>query len=165
MATNNATNTSNPVSVSQGGTSNVNFTSYAVIAGGTTSTGNIQSIASVGNSGQALTSNGAGNLPTFQNITSGSSYALTFLGTTSGNPADSHTYFMQSNATFITSSASGNNLQQLSVVNNSTIKACTCIFRVASTLGSSENGTLIIRVNNTTDITVSSSVQLTSLKI
>lgn len=43
------------------------FTAYAVITGGTTSGGSLQSIASVGTSGQVLTSNGAGALPTFQN--------------------------------------------------------------------------------------------------
>jgi hypothetical protein len=37
-----------------------------VLAGGTTATGAYQSIASVGTTGQVLTSNGAGALPTFQ---------------------------------------------------------------------------------------------------
>jgi hypothetical protein len=42
-----------------------------VLCGGTTSTGAHQSIASVGTSGQVLTSNGAGALPTFQALSSG----------------------------------------------------------------------------------------------
>lgn len=41
-------------------------TAYAVICGGTTATGAVQPIASVGTSGQVLTSNGAGALPTMQ---------------------------------------------------------------------------------------------------
>lgn len=41
-------------------------TAYAVICGGTTSTAAHQSIASVGSTGQLLTSNGAGALPTMQ---------------------------------------------------------------------------------------------------
>ncbi len=41
-------------------------TAYAVLCGGTTGTGAFQSIASVGSSGQVLTSNGAAALPTFQ---------------------------------------------------------------------------------------------------
>jgi len=41
------------------------------LTGGTTSTGAFQSIASVGTSGQVLTSNGAGALPTFQAAASG----------------------------------------------------------------------------------------------
>lgn len=52
--------------VASGGTGNTSLTAYAVLTGGTTSTGPIQSVASVGTSGQVLTSNGAGALPTFQ---------------------------------------------------------------------------------------------------
>ncbi len=55
--------------VAGGGTGATSLTAYAVICGGTTSTGAVQSIASVGSSGQVLTSNGAGALPTFQAIT------------------------------------------------------------------------------------------------
>jgi hypothetical protein len=39
-----------------------------VLCGGTTTTGAYQSVASVGSSGQVLTSNGASSLPTFQTI-------------------------------------------------------------------------------------------------
>lgn len=59
------------VAVSDGGTGVSSLTSYAVLCGGTTSTGAIQPIASVGSSGQALVSNGAGALPTFQTISGG----------------------------------------------------------------------------------------------
>jgi hypothetical protein len=52
--------------VAGGGTGVASLTTYAVICGGTTTTGAVQSIASVGTSGQVLTSNGAGALPTFQ---------------------------------------------------------------------------------------------------
>ena len=52
--------------VAAGGTGATSATAYAVQCGGTTSTGAHQSIASVGTSGQVLTSNGAGALPTFQ---------------------------------------------------------------------------------------------------
>jgi len=55
-----------PLPVSDGGTGATSATAYAVQCGGTTSTGAHQSIASVGTSGQVLTSNGAGALPTFQ---------------------------------------------------------------------------------------------------
>lgn len=57
------------VPVSDGGTGASSFTAYAVICGGTTSTGALQSVASVGSAGQVLTSNGAGALPTFQDAT------------------------------------------------------------------------------------------------
>jgi hypothetical protein len=54
------------LAVTEGGTGASSQTAYAVLAGGTTSTGAYQSVASVGSSGQVLTSNGAGALPTFQ---------------------------------------------------------------------------------------------------
>ncbi len=68
MTTNNAINTGKPITVAQGGTGDSSLTAYAVLCGGTTSTGNVQSIASVGTTGQALISNGASALPTFQTI-------------------------------------------------------------------------------------------------
>jgi len=54
------------VGAAHGGTGRSSHTAYAVICGGTTATAAQQSIASVGTSGQVLTSNGAGALPTFQ---------------------------------------------------------------------------------------------------
>jgi hypothetical protein len=54
------------INVAHGGTGLTTATAYAVICGGTTATGPFQSIASVGTTGQVLTSNGAGVLPTFQ---------------------------------------------------------------------------------------------------
>jgi hypothetical protein len=58
------------VTVTQGGTGNASATAYAPLFGGTTSTGAFQS-GTVGTSGQVLTSNGAGALPTFQTASSG----------------------------------------------------------------------------------------------
>lgn len=58
--------------VAGGGTGVTSNTAYAVLCGGTTSTNPVQSIASVGTSGQVLTSNGAGALPTFQTPAGGS---------------------------------------------------------------------------------------------
>ena len=59
-------NVGSTLTVPYGGTGATSATAYAVLCGGTTSTGAHQSIASVGTSGQVLTSNGAGALPTFQ---------------------------------------------------------------------------------------------------
>jgi hypothetical protein len=61
-----ASNVTGTLPVANGGTGATSQTAYAVLAGGTTSTGAYQSIASVGTAGQILTSNGAGALPTFQ---------------------------------------------------------------------------------------------------
>lgn len=48
-----------------GGTGLTSLTPYAVLAGGTTGTGNVQQVG-IGTAGQVLTSNGAGALPSFQ---------------------------------------------------------------------------------------------------
>ncbi len=63
--------------VAGGGTGVTSTTAYAVLCGGTTSTGALQSIASVGTTNQILTSNGAGALPTFQSATTALGQALT----------------------------------------------------------------------------------------
>lgn len=65
------TNVTGTLPVANGGTGAVSQTAYAVLAGGTTSTGAYQSVASVGSSGQVLTSNGAGALPSFQTPAAG----------------------------------------------------------------------------------------------
>jgi len=59
-------NSSGVLQVVGGGTGATSATAYAVQCGGTTSTAAHQSVASVGTTGQVLTSNGAGALPTFQ---------------------------------------------------------------------------------------------------
>lgn len=78
--------TGTDVVVADGGTGVSSLTTYAVICGGTTSTGAVQSIAGVGTSGQVLTSNGAGVLPSFQ--AAGGAGALTRAG---GNSTEATT--------------------------------------------------------------------------
>lgn len=72
MATNNTTNTSANVTVPQGGTSVTTLTTaYGVLCAGTTATGAVQTLSSLGAMGTVLTSNGAGALPSFQNSPAG----------------------------------------------------------------------------------------------
>ncbi len=73
------------ITVPFGGTGLASTTAYAVLCGGTTSTSALQSIASVGTSGQVLTSNGAGALPTFQ--------AATGSGTVNSSTANNLAYY------------------------------------------------------------------------
>lgn len=108
MATNNATNTSNPITVAQGGTGNASTTAYAIQCGGTTSTGAFQTVASAGNAGQVLRSGGASAVPawgggglvllssqaasssaaiSFTGITAYSNYLLVFYGVTPATDA------------------------------------------------------------------------------
>lgn len=56
--------------VANGGTGLSTTTAYALLAAGTTSTGNFQQVSGTGTSGQVLTSNGAGALPTWQTAAS-----------------------------------------------------------------------------------------------
>lgn len=58
--------TTGTLTVPSGGTGVTSATAYAVLCGGTTSTAAFQSVSGVGSSGQILTSNGAGALPTWQ---------------------------------------------------------------------------------------------------
>lgn len=75
------------ISVAYGGTGRASHTAYAVICGGTTTTGAQQSVASVGTSGQVLTSNGAGSLPTFQDAAAGGGASI-FDATAGASGAD-----------------------------------------------------------------------------
>jgi hypothetical protein len=89
------------IAVPFGGTDKTSFTAYAVICGGTTSTGALQSVASVGALGEILTSNGPGALPTFQ--------ASPGSGTVSPGLANQIAYYASNGSTVsgLTSLASG----------------------------------------------------------
>lgn len=66
-----------PVTVAYGGTGDSSLTAYAVLCGGTTSTGALQQVSGLGTSGYVLTSNGAGALPTWQATGAGSGTVTT----------------------------------------------------------------------------------------
>lgn len=57
---------SGQLSVPRGGTGTSSFTAFSVICAGTTATGAFQNVVGLGSSGQQLTSNGPGLLPTWQ---------------------------------------------------------------------------------------------------
>lgn len=63
-----STDVSGTLPVANGGTGDASVTAYAVLCGGTTATGAFQSVSGLGSSGQALVSNGAAALPTWQTI-------------------------------------------------------------------------------------------------
>ncbi len=95
---------STPLTVANGGTGLATATAYAVLCGGTTGTGALQSIASVGTSGQVLTSNGAAALPTFQAISAEPTEQTT---TSTGTQNDfslsaAYTYLRCNNASALT---------------------------------------------------------------
>ncbi|MGL5716279.1 MAG: hypothetical protein ACRCX2_24890, partial [Paraclostridium sp.] len=67
----------NTIDVSYGGTGITTTTPYSVICGGTTATGALQSVASLGLSGQILTSQGAGALPIWTAVGTGTVTSIT----------------------------------------------------------------------------------------
>jgi hypothetical protein len=141
--------------VAGGGTGNTTFTAFSVICAGTTATGVFQNVSGVGNVGQILTSNGAGALPTWQG--SGSGYSLQMqVGTAN---ASTITYFFAYGQTINTSTASGGILQKITVPRSGTITACFGSF-IVSALGGAGNDTLVLRINNTTDVVVSNTIVL-----
>ena len=143
------------LTVSEGGTGAVSQTAYTVLCGGTTSTGSIQSIASVGTSGQTLTSNGGGALPTFQ-TPGGYSF---FTTGTSGNPSDSTTYwFAIGFLSTGTNSGSGYASVRFIVPFAGTITAAYGV--MTCTTGTSENSTIKLTLNNSTDINITTTLQL-----
>lgn len=154
----------NPLIVANGGTGVASFTAYAPICGGTTSTGNFQSIAGIGSSGQSLTSNGASALPTMENT---GGYVFTSIGLTSGPaaPLDAQNYLfaMGFSCTGTTVSASTLASTLFIVPKAGTIKACYGAF--TCTVGSNQNATLRLRVNNTTDVTISSTLDFSSATV
>lgn len=69
-ASSSTVNITGTLHVANGGTGLSSLTAYALMTAGTTATGNMQQVSGLGTSGQVLTSNGAGTLPTWQNASS-----------------------------------------------------------------------------------------------
>ncbi len=98
MTTQNSWNSEDPAQVLRGGTGNASFDTFEVLASGTTTVNPLQSIDS-GNSGQVLTSNGVGVLPSFQDSTSGGGGSFVFLDSQTASTSASIIF----DNTFITS--------------------------------------------------------------
>lgn len=83
------------VTVAQGGTGVATLTAYAPVFGGTTGTGAVQS-GTVGTSGQILTSNGAGALPTFQDNQAGAKLDIIYTDSTPASDTVENTIYTKS---------------------------------------------------------------------
>src|SRR5574338_1029271 len=149
--------------VAGGGTGNTTFTAYSVITAGTTATGAFQNVSGVGTSGQVLTSNGASALPAWQTPAGGGGYAITnIVGT--GNPADSTTYYLCNALTLTDSgSASSAGINRYYIPIDGTI---TKVYGgITCTAGSSEGVTVAIRLNDTTNTNISTSINLSGTDV
>lgn len=71
--------------VANGGTGIATTTAYSVMCAGTTATGAFQSLSSLGTSGEVLTSNGAGALPTWQAAGGGGGGGITWQSVQTSN--------------------------------------------------------------------------------
>jgi hypothetical protein len=88
-------------------------------------------------------------------------YVLRMTTSGSGSPADATTYFMADQQIFTISTASDIRCR-LYIPKAGTIKAVYGAIGVSGTLGSSENITVALRLNNSTDINVTTTLQLTT---
>jgi hypothetical protein len=133
---------------SLGGTGNTSLTAFSVLAGGTTSTGAVQSVSGVGSSGQVLTSNGASALPTWQNATGGTFTAPTVQKFISTGTATG-TLFSTSSANATVGATYTNNSNTFTVLG--TISAGTLLF--CSGTGAT-SGTTLTKSSGTGDATI-----------
>lgn len=147
-----------PLTVSYGCTGRTTLTAYRPLCGGTSSTGNLQSLASDGTLNQRLVHKGAAALPAYEGGKFG--YIL-YTQSDTGNPADNSTLYVATGASY-TSVTSRHANAELIIPLAGTIKSCYGQYSVAGTLGSSGSTTVSLRLNDTTDTTVTSSLASTS---
>jgi len=114
-----------------------------------------------GSSSNVLTSNGtnwSSSAPS-----AGSSY-YQCINTYTGNPLDGITYYFSPGTQF-TNSSTVTGLEKFMTPIACTLTKFRGVFTVAGTLGSSQNCTLFIRVNNSSNTDVSTTIQLTSSSV
>lgn len=140
----------NPLIVANGGSGVASFTAYSVLCGGTTGTGAFQNVSGVGSSTNVLTGTGTSSLPIWQAYKFPMSIA--YYGRNSvANPADGTTYYLGYNTTSTAFTASNGNTR-FYMVTTGTITKFYAVFTV--TVGSSQNVTVALRLNNTSNTTV-----------
>ena len=116
-----------------------------------------------GTSGNVLTSNGT-NWTSTAPAAAGLGYTMQMTTFSSQNPlTDASTYFFRMSASLDAGTASGTSGARIYFPQAGTITKCYGAFLILGTLATSENVTLNIRLNNTTDTAVSSTIQLTSI--
>lgn len=145
-----------PLTVANGGTGVASLTAYNVVVQG--AGGNFQDVGGVGTAGQALLSQGASAFPIFADPGGYTLSTVTF----SATPGDSATYFLATAQAMTTFTASGNANTRFYIPKAGLVLACYGTATVSGTLGSAGSSTLSIRLNNSSEVTVSSSIALTS---
>lgn len=116
--------------------------------------------ATSGTSGNVLTSDGTNFVS--QAFFVGRDWTLE-LQTATGNPADSTSYFLATGSAVTAFTANGAATTRLYISNpGMTITAVAGVATVQGTLGSASNSSIVIRLNNTTDTTVTSTLAMTA---
>ena len=139
---------------------NASATSGKIIkSDGTNWVASTETYAAPSTSGNVMTSDGT-NWTSAAPAAGGGS-VLWFM-TFAGSPTDGTTYFFELAQPFTNHTASNLVGQMIYMPRSGTITAFYGNFLVQGTLGSNENCTLAIRLNNTTDTNISTTIQLTA---
>jgi len=112
-----------------------------------------------GTSGNVLTSDGTN---WSSSAPAGGSSLSGFVGTGTGNPADSTTYYMASGVTFTTITAATDARTFFMIPKAITLTKVYGSVTVGGTTGSAQNCTVFIRVNNSSNTNITTTLQLTS---
>jgi len=150
----------NPLTVTNGGTGVGSNTAFAVLCGGTSSTGAIQSIAGLGTSGQFLVSNGAGALPTFQTVSSGTAHYISTFVTKTGSPLGSTTYYLTNGGSLSSFTNLASMASAVIVPVTGTISTVYGACTVQGTLASTQNSTLTIYKNGVSQAAITSTLKM-----
>ncbi len=130
-----------------------------IVSDGTNWTASTETYAVPGTSGNILTSDGTNW--TSAAASGGSSYALQCGLSSLNTPADSTTYYM---APFGSSATTISGAPKIFIPKTGTIRQCYGVFSVQGTLGTSENITIAIRLNDTTNTNVTTTLQATAIQ-
>ncbi len=131
-------------------------------ANGTNWVASTETWAVPGTSGNVLTSDGT-NWTSAAAAGSSTSYALNQAGSGAFvNPADATTYYVIPNTSWVTTFAASVP-GRLTIPKTGSIKAAYGFINVAGTLGSNENVTVAIRLNDTTNTNITSTLQMTAI--
>lgn len=103
----------------------------------------------------------AGN-PTISSTATGAAGYVLFMSNTIGNPVDATVYYIAQASLFNDYTGANNSVTRLYCPIAGTITTVYGNFNTSGTLGSNQNATLAVRLNDTTDTTISSTIQLTA---
>lgn len=148
-----------PLSVSNAGLGVSSLTPYCLICGGTSTTNPVQQPA-IGNAGEVFVSNGASALGSFKKYMG---YALRVNGEP-GNPQNGITYWFADGSSYDAITSNNIAITRTYIPTDGTIDVCYGKFTATSS-GSADNVTVALRLNDTTDYNVSTTIALNTAQV